>query len=213
MPRFDVDGVLFDMDGVLVDSMEQHARSYDEVLGAAYGIDVDPEEVYRREGRTGAEVADAILADHGIEVTDAEAAKLGEAKQEAFRQMGMPEVADGAEDAIVGCKERAKKVGIVTGTDRKNVRFLLGELSRIVDAIVSSDDVENGKPDPEPYLLGAEELGLDPKRVLVVENAPNGVASARAAGCQVVGFTSTLTAEELGVDVATDDLREVVSWI
>lgn len=213
MPRFDVDGVLFDMDGVLVDSMPQHAASYDEVLGAAHGIDVDPEEVYRREGQTGAEVAKAILADHGIDVTDEAAAKLGEAKQEAFRQMGMPEVAEGAEETIRALGDRGLKVGVVTGTDRKNVRFLLGKLARDLDGIVSSDDVETGKPDPEPYVRGAEALGLDPERVLVVENAPNGVASARAAGCPVAGFTSTLSADELGVDVATDDLTEVLSWI
>lgn len=213
MPSFDVDGVLFDMDGVLVDSMPQHARSYDDVLGQAHGIDVAPEEVYRREGQTGAEVVEAILADHGIEVTDEEAAKLGEAKQEAFRQMGMPELTEGAEAAIAGVKERGLKVGVVTGTDRKNVRFLLGKLARELDAIVSSDDVETGKPDPEPYLKGAEALGLDPERVLVVENAPNGVDSARAAGCPVVGYTSTLSADELGVDDATDDLTEVLSWI
>lgn len=214
MPRLDVDGVIFDLDGVLVDSMPQHARSYQVVLQQSHGIDVAPEEVFRREGNTSTEVARAILADRGIEVADDEAERIGRAKQEAFRKMGIPDLLDGAAEVVRALKDEGLKVGVVTGTDRRNLELLLGPLAKEVDVTVTSDDVTNGKPDPEPYAKGAEALGLDPGRVLVVENAPNGVTSAREAGMHVLGVTSTLSEEELGdVDGVVDDLTEVIEWI
>src|SRR5690606_2453028 len=63
--------------------------------------------------------------------------------------------------------------------------------------VVTADDVAHGKPNPDPFLLGARRLGVDPRRCLVVEDAPAGVASGRAAGCAVVVVTGTHSADEL----------------
>ena len=59
--------------------------------------------------------------------------------------------------------------------------------------VVTADDVSVGKPDPAPYLMGAKLLGFRPERCLVVEDAPAGVISARAAGCAVIGVLTTHT--------------------
>ena len=53
-------------------------------------------------------------------------------------------------------------------------------------AVVTGDMVRNGKPDPEPYLLAAHRLGVDPRECLAIEDSPTGVRSARAAGCVVL---------------------------
>ena len=63
--------------------------------------------------------------------------------------------------------------------------------------LVTSDDVKHGKPHPEPYLRGAELLGFNPAECLVLEDAPAGIQSARAAGTKVVGLMSTYAAEAL----------------
>ena len=63
--------------------------------------------------------------------------------------------------------------------------------------LVTADDVAHGKPDPEPYLKGAELLGFDPADCLVVEDAPAGIESARAGGMKVIGITSTYGANAL----------------
>ena len=63
--------------------------------------------------------------------------------------------------------------------------------------LVTADDVVNGKPDPEPYLKGAEQLGFQPADCLVIEDAPAGIQSARAGGIEVIGFTSTYAAAAL----------------
>jgi beta-phosphoglucomutase len=71
--------------------------------------------------------------------------------------------------------------------------------------VISQDDVTRGKPDPQPYLLAAERLGVEPSDLLVLEDTDVGVASAKAAGARVVGLTRTLGAERMA---AADELVE-----
>ena len=67
----------------------------------------------------------------------------------------------------------------------------------VPEVLVTSDDVTNGKPHPEPYLKGAAGLGFDPVDCLVIEDAPAGIEAARAAGMKVIGITSTYRADSL----------------
>jgi sugar-phosphatase len=67
----------------------------------------------------------------------------------------------------------------------------------VPEVLVTSDDVTNGKPDPEPYLKGAEGLRYRPAECLVIEDAPAGIQSARAGGMKVLGITSTYAADVL----------------
>jgi mannitol-1-/sugar-/sorbitol-6-phosphatase len=69
----------------------------------------------------------------------------------------------------------------------------------VPEVLVTSDDVTNGKPHPEPYLKGAERLAYKPADCLVIEDAPAGIRSARAGGFKVVGITSTYAADALGL--------------
>jgi len=71
--------------------------------------------------------------------------------------------------------------------------------------IVAQDDVDHGKPSPEPYLRAAKKLGVEPTGLLVFEDTDVGVASAKAAGAFVVGLTRTLGAERMS---AADELAE-----
>src|SRR5262249_53662640 len=68
------------------------------------------------------------------------------------------------------------------------------DLSEAFDAIVSGDEVSVGKPDPEIYLLAAQRLSLPAQMCLAIEDAPNGVASARSAGMDVIGVRTPYTA-------------------
>ena len=70
----------------------------------------------------------------------------------------------------------------------------LGEdrLSDLFAVVLTQDDVTRGKPDPQPYLLAAERLGIAPAELLVFEDTDVGVASAKSAGAYVVGLTRTL---------------------
>ena len=65
------------------------------------------------------------------------------------------------------------------------------------EVLVTSDDVTNGKPHPEPYLQGAKRIGAAPEECLVIEDAPAWIQSARAGGMKVIGMASTYGAEKL----------------
>ena len=88
--------------------------------------------------------------------------------------------------------------GVVTSGSRLLAQNRLRHCGLPVPAVlVTSDDVTHGKPHPQPYLKGAEELGFDPHDCLVIEDAPAGIEAAHAAGMKVIGFASTYTPEKL----------------
>ena len=76
-------------------------------------------------------------------------------------------------------------------------------------ALVTFDDVLHGKPDPEPFLTGAARLGVDPRRCLVVEDAPAGIRAGQAAGCATLAVTTTSLRADLHADLVVDSLTEV----
>lgn len=75
--------------------------------------------------------------------------------------------------------------------------------------LVAADDITRGKPDPEPYLLGAVRLGVDPARCVVFEDAPAGLTAGRAAGMRTVALATTHERSELLADVVVRDLSAV----
>jgi sugar-phosphatase len=78
--------------------------------------------------------------------------------------------------------------------------------------LVTVDDVEHGKPAPDPYLAAAERLGIDPANALVVEDAPKGLQSARAAGAATLAVITTSARDELDADLVVQNLAHV-SWV
>jgi mannitol-1-/sugar-/sorbitol-6-phosphatase len=76
--------------------------------------------------------------------------------------------------------------------------------------LVTADDVAHGKPNPEPYLKGAERLGFDPSDCLVIEDAPAGIQAARSGAMKVIGITSTYNAGALEhADTVIGNLNQI----
>ena len=75
--------------------------------------------------------------------------------------------------------------------------------------VVTASDVAQGKPHPDPFLLAAARLGVDPADCLVVEDAPGGLEAARAAGCSTLAVTTTTVAADLLADAVVDTLADV----
>ena len=182
MPTFVCAAILFDLDGVLVDSTSAVDREWRE-WAAKKGVD-----------------GDAIMAiAHGVRTVEvirrvaphldaaAEAALIE--NHEAGDQRGVT-VMPGSIDLVRSIPEG--RWGVVTSGSRllatNRLRFCG---LPVPEVLVTSDDVTHGKPDPEPYLKGAGRLGFSPADCLVIEDAPAGIESARAAGTTVIGITST----------------------
>jgi HAD superfamily hydrolase (TIGR01509 family) len=117
-------------------------------------------------------------------------------------------------DAVATLRTLANEgvpVGVASSSTHAHVVRVLerGALTSLVRAVVGADDVERHKPDPEPYLVAAHELGVPPERCSAVEDTPVGVASARGAGMYTVGIVrshgdpATLMAADLVVDELT----------
>ncbi|KAI6135012.1 HAD-like domain-containing protein [Pisolithus croceorrhizus] len=201
--NFRVDAILFDMDGTLVDSTAGVVGAWETFAKTYPGLDV----------------ANILSNSHGVRTVDnlvkycnvTDPAKL---KDEAIR----------FEQAIVNSSRADGRKGIVT---LPGVRSIVDELLPakgfphprwaictsgtrayasaaleiaridIPDVFVAAEDVNKGKPSPDPYLLGASLCGVEPSKCLVIEDAPAGVRSGLAAGCKVVGLLTTHSRQQM----------------
>ncbi len=188
MPTFSCAAVLFDLDGVLCDSTRQVDREWRE-WAARKGVDGDAVMAIAHGVRT-LEVIRRVAPHLNAEV---EAAAIE--NHEAHDQRGVT-VMPGAADLLKSIPDG--RWGVVTSGSRLLATNRLRHCGLPVpEVLVTSDDVVNGKPDPEPYLKGAMRLGFGPAECLVIEDAPAGIESARAGGMKVIGMASTYGVEKL----------------
>jgi len=198
--------VIFDNDGVLLDSLDWHWLSYCEAMGQS----VDRMEILTREGKRASTIISELTGWQGKKLADAVAKK-----EKAYRELAKDLAPrEGVAEVIDGLRERGFKIGLATGTARKNVDLMLGKLARKFDAVVTADDDVAAKPSPEPYLRAAELLGVKPRDCIVVENAPLGITSAKKAGMRCIALTSTLPPAFLDkADMIINDIREVLECV
>lgn len=184
-----LDAVLLDVDGVLLDSTAVH-RAVWSSWSALQGLDparVWPLTFGRRPEDTVREAAPHLdpAAEHAVldSMLAARAASVGPVAGAADFLGGLP----------------ADRWALVTSGDRTTVHAHFTRLGLPLPGVqVYGADVAHGKPAPDCFLLAARGLGVEPGRCLVVEDAPGGVRAARAAGCEVVGLTTTHSAAALG---------------
>jgi sugar-phosphatase len=189
MPTFSCSAILFDLDGVLCDSTQQVDREWRE-WAARKGVDGDAVMAIAHGVRT-VEVIRRVAPHLDVE---AEAAAIE--NHEAHDQRGVT-MMPGALDLLRSIPKG--RWAVVTSGSRllAQSRLLYCGLP-VPEVLVTSDDVINGKPHPEPYLKGAAGLGFSPGDCIVIEDAPAGIQSARAGGMNVIGMTSTYAADFLG---------------
>lgn len=219
-----IKAVLLDMDGVLYNSMPIHAYAWTTTL-RHFGLPFKEEEAYLCEGRTGAStiniVANRVWKRNATikEIEDIYAYKtsLFDNYKEAEPMTGAREVLDCIDKLKLG------KV-LVTGSGQK---ALIGRLQKhfpdnfTPNNMITAFDVVHGKPDPEPYIKGLKKacngIGLSASQAIVVENAPLGVRSAKAAGIFTVAVnTGKLTDQVLfeeGCDVLFHSMLELAEFL
>jgi sugar-phosphatase len=180
--------ILFDMDGVLIDSTPAVARVWSQW---ARERGLDPERVVRMaHGRPSISTLRDLLpnADHEAENREVERREIADLEG----VVPLP----GARRLLAGLPP--ERYAIVTSSTRKlaEARLRAAELP-LPKFFVTSSDIVNGKPHPEPYLKAAGKLGADPRECIVVEDVPSGIRSGKAAGARVIAFPTTVKAEEL----------------
>lgn len=195
--------LLFDLDGTLVDSRAVVERQWG-ALCARLGLDF-PSVLAILHGVRSVDVIRAVAPDVDAE---AEAAALDAAEEADTRGL---EIVRGSRELLA--RLPADSWGIVTSGHRTLAEGRLRAVGLPVPAVmVCGDEVSRGKPDPEGYLTGARLLAAAPAACVVFEDAPAGIAAARAAGMPAVGITTTHAAPALtGAAVVIDDLTEFES--
>ncbi|MGF1661448.1 MAG: HAD-IA family hydrolase [Kineosporiaceae bacterium] len=195
------DAVLFDMDGTLLDSTASVVRSWTRWAGE-FGVPLS---------------ALTSRSFHGVPARDIVAILLPEGDLEAAHDRIVElEVLDATDcaalpGAVPALAAAAGRAAVVTSCSAPLAAARLAAARLPVPAVVvTADDVMRGKPDPEPFLAAARRLGADPRRCLVVEDAPAGLAAGAAAGCATVAVTTTHGPEDLVADVVVGSLADVV---
>ncbi len=180
--------VLWDLDGTLADSKDFHWRAWRDVLAAA-GVTITEQQFLSSFGQRNDAILGAWL---GPDADEAEIRRLGDAKEERFRELvaerGL-EPLPGAVPWVERLDGQGWRQGIASSAPRANVEAMvraLGFESRMA-ALVSAEDVHRGKPDPEVFLVTAARLGVEPSRSVVVEDAAAGIEAARRGGMRSIG--------------------------
>lgn len=198
--------LLFDNDGTLVSSLASVDRCWTRWAGE-YGITAEEFARVELHGRPAAEIAADLLP--------------AEVVPEAVARIEDLEVEDVPNDGVhllPGTRAfldvlPAERWAVVTSATRRLAEARLDAVGILPKTMVTADDITRGKPDPEPYLLAARALGVDPAHCVVFEDAPAGLTAGRAAGMTTVALTTTHQAHELHADLVVENLSALSALV
>ena len=182
--------ILWDLDGTLVDSEEFHWLSWKDVLARA-GVTVTHEQFLECFGMKNDPIMRTWL---GAGYTPERSARLAEAKEAFYRHLvtehGL-QALPWAREWVADLQAAGWKQAIVTSAPAANAEVMLRALNmtELFETVVTAEDVTEGKPDPEAFLLAASRLGVPPSRCIVVEDSTAGIEGARRAGIKSVGIS------------------------
>jgi HAD superfamily hydrolase (TIGR01509 family) len=210
-------GLIFDVDGVIADTERVNAEASIKVFADLFGVaGVVRADFEAGLGRGAAEYVRSAARVHGIELSDEQVEAATVARQDNFLSMLQAEPLPAFPGVLalmgVALAREDFRVGIATSSTREKSEAVLKSACVPYDQMVyvTGSDVKNKKPDPELFLTAAARLGLDPVRCVVIEDAPDGVAAAKAAGCRCVAVTNSTTEENLAAaDSVVRTLEEV----
>jgi HAD superfamily hydrolase (TIGR01549 family) len=182
---------LFDLDGTLVDSVYQHVLAWREAM-AGVGIELAVWRIHRRIGMSGGLMANAILRETGHEVTAEEAGRLVRLHAEAYARLtDQVRPLPGARDLLAYLTKAKVPWAIATSARIESARPTLERLGIGPDVpIITRDQVEYAKPDPDLFLAAAERLGVPIHESVVVGDSVWDLLAARRARALGVGLLS-----------------------
>jgi HAD superfamily hydrolase (TIGR01509 family) len=209
-------GLIFDIDGVIADTEAVNARVSIKVFADLFGIDVVREDFEAGLGRGAEEYVRAGARVHGMELTDEQVQKATQLRQEYFLKILSEEPLPAFPGVLELMNEAMQRedfsVAIATSGSLEKSRAVLNAVGVPYRKMVyvNGNDVKHKKPDPELFLTAAERIGIEPVRCVVLEDAPNGVQAAKAAGAKCIAVTNSTTAAKLReADLVCDSLEKI----
>jgi HAD superfamily hydrolase (TIGR01509 family) len=205
------------MDGVITDTepLHQEAEAY---ACKTHGISIPHTEWKKFKGRTNNDIFSYIV--ENFTNGDISVDTLILAKKTRYMEIAQERMVlvRGALDFIRHARDRFSKLALVTSSGREIAELVFQKyrLRQYFDTVVTGDDITNGKPHPEPYLLALEKLGSDPGLAWVIEDSTNGIMSAGHAGCRVIGITTSFPRsllEKSGAEIVVDSFSELYALV
>jgi HAD superfamily hydrolase (TIGR01509 family) len=176
---------IFDFDGVLVNTMEVHFACYGQALAEA-GVPIDRQRFFSQAGMMGREQIAWFARAAGKDI-DVEAVYRRKAEIARDHAGKATPIAANLELLRV-LRAAGHKVAVASGSSRPSILPVMAAYGIEVDALVTSEDVKRGKPNPDLFLAAAEKLGARPCDCVVVEDSDVGIESARNAGMMALRF-------------------------
>ena len=203
---------IFDFDGVIIDSEPLHAEAKQITLDH-FLIECPSAVLAKFKGRTDVDFFDYVSR----EVVQGKFTpeELGAFKiREYLRLFEEVPLIDGIQNFLGFARKRFKKLGLATSATKRDFSLAAQkyQLQAWFDVIVTGEDTINHKPHPEPYLKAISKLSTPVDEILVIEDSPNGIKSAKAANCTVVGITTGFESQELysaGADMVVTSFSEI----
>lgn len=213
-----IKGAIFDLDDTIAQSKSAHYKAWDKALEKYNKKYSDiPEKV--RGSFIGMRISDMTQGVIDSLQIQATAKDLYEARMKAFFECVKTEskLLPGVAHALTLCKSLSLKCAVSSSGVREYINLFLEQFSikQYFDAIISGDDVKEGKPHPESYLLACKKLDLKPADCVVFEDSQNGVLSAKSAGCKCIAipYKKGISQDLSSADVVIDSLSDLNSEI
>ncbi|WP_341525317.1 HAD-IA family hydrolase [Nostoc sp. UHCC 0302] len=206
--------ILFDLDGTIVNTDPIHYRAWQEML-LNYSIEID-ETFYksRISGRLNPEIVKDILP----QLSSAEGEIFADEKEALFRKLA-PHLKplNGFLELLAWTDAHHLNRALVTNAPRLNAEFMLKVLGikEAFSTIVLADDCIAGKPDPAPYQVALNKLGISADQAIALEDSPSGIRAAVGAGIRTIGIASTHNPQvllEVGAFMAIPDFTDLQLW-
>lgn len=202
--NIDAEALLFDNDGTLLSSMDSVIRCWTR-WAKEYGISAEEFAAVELHGRPAAEIAADLLP---ADVVPGAVARIEQLEvEDVTGRTGAAVLLPGTAALLAALP--ADRWAVVTSATRRLAEARLEAVGIRPKTLIAADDITRGKPDPEPYLLAARTLGVDPARCVVFEDAPAGLQAGRAAGMKTVALATTHDRSELVADIVVTDLSAV----
>ena len=203
--------VIFDLDGVIVESEDAHIESERQTL-QKYNVNISAEELHRYTGTMAKIMFTELIAKYELNTTFEE---INGQKEEILLKLLAQdaEPTKGVLNLIQKLQQREIKLAIGSSSTKKLVNFILSklELTHVFNRVITAEDIEHSKPNPEIFLKAAIELGVKPSQCLVIEDSKLGVDAAKSAGMKCMGYRNPHSGNQdlSKADAVIDDFSKV----
>jgi beta-phosphoglucomutase len=195
---FKAKAFIFDLNGTMIDDMQFHAKAWTGILNDDLDAGLTPEQVKLQMYGKNSELLERIFGKNHF--TEEQEEEISMKKELSYQSDYLPhmKLIDGLHSFLVNAMGEGIKMAIGSAAIPFNIDYILDNLDirHYFEAIVSADDVEISKPDPETFLKAAELLSVPAHECIVFEDAPKGVEAARNAGMKVVVLTTLHSMED-----------------